>query len=410
MYKKLFIVFILGFSSGLPLALVSSTLQAWFATTGFPVWGTGLLSLVGLPYLLRFLWSPFLDRYRLFGMGRRRDWIFLMQLLLCIGFQMLTWFSPTISPAIMAIIALMLAACSATQDAAIDAHRAEYLPLSLHGLGASLAILGYRLALLVAGGLALIIAQHTDWIVTYRIMSGLMLLGMIAVIFSSEPSRNAVQPLVAPSFSAPFKELLLRPDIGIFCLFVLFYKFGEAFTTSTSGIIMPFLIQGMGFSLDTIGYVNKIGGIIASLLGGLVGGVILMRYSLYYALILFGLLQSFTNVIFIALAYSSENMLLLVVAVVSDNFVAGMASTALLALFMRSVHRGFTATQLSILIAVAGIPRVFSGPIGAFLQALCGWGGFYTIAFVISLAFMPFLYRLRFQRFFQVKSDASNQT
>ena len=160
MNKRLLIVFILGFSSGLPLALISSTLQAWYSEAGLSVWSTGLLSLVGLPYLFRMVWGPFLDRFSLCSLGKRRSWIFVMQGLLLLGFNAMAWFSPSTSPVLMAGLAFMLASFSATQDLAIDAHRIEYLPMPEHGLGASFATFGYRLALLVAGGLALIIAQE----------------------------------------------------------------------------------------------------------------------------------------------------------------------------------------------------------------------------------------------------------
>ena len=188
MIKQLIIIFFLGFSSGLPISLVSSTLQAWFADAGLSIWVTGLMSLISVPYLYRFLWAPLLDRYSLLNLGKRRSWILLMQVLISIGLYLLSGCSPHHSPWIMAGLTLCIATCSATQDAAIDAHRTEYLSLPLHGLGASIATLAYRLALLVSGGLALVIAQNYGWQVTYRLMSGLMVFGMIAiVVYRSRP-------------------------------------------------------------------------------------------------------------------------------------------------------------------------------------------------------------------------------
>jgi len=398
MNKRLLIVFILGFSSGLPFALISSTLQAWFADTGMSIMATGMLSLIGLPYVFRIAWGPLLDRYSLLPIGKRRSWIGVMQVLLLVGFNMMAWFSPDTSPKILAILAFMLACFSATQDIAIDAHRTEYLPVTEHGLGASLAVLGYRIALLVAGGISLIIAQHAGWAVVYRIMGFLMLPGMIAVFFSPEPSIPVVKKLnFIASFSEPIKELLSRPGIIILLLFVFFYKMGEAFTTTTSGIMMPFLIQNIGFSLDTIAYVNKIVGLISVLLGGLTAGLLLMRWSLYRALLVFGLFQAFTNVLFIVLAIVGNNLYVFIMAVVSDNFAAGMGSTALVALFMRLVDRRFTATEFSILVAFSTLPRVFSGPMGVMLQSWFGWVGLYQIAFVLGLGFVPLLIMIREQ-------------
>lgn len=398
MNKRLLIVFLLGFSSGLPLALISSTLQAWFADTGMSVLATGMLSLVSLPYAYRIAWGPLLDRYSLSSLGKRRSWILIMQFALLIGFNVMAWFSPNTAPELMAIIAFMLACFSATQDVAIDAHRVEYLPVVEHGIGASLAVFGYRFALLIAGGFALIIAKHFGWAFTYRLMGFLMLFGVIATLWSSEPSKHSENKInFVESFVAPLKELGKRRGIIPLLFFILFYKLGEAFTTTTSGIVMPFLIQGVGFSLDTIGYVNKMMGISSILLGGLAAGLLLIRWSLFRALLVFGLIQAITNVLFIALAISGKNLPLFATAVVCDNFAAGMGSTALVAFFMRLVNQSFTATQFSLLVALATLPRVFSGPVAAMLQMWLGWVGLYQLSFVLALGFIPFLLMIREQ-------------
>ncbi|RJT47744.1 AmpG family muropeptide MFS transporter [Legionella taurinensis] len=396
MTKRLFIVFLLGFSSGLPLALITSTLQAWYADTGLSVLATGMLSLVGLPYVYRICWGPLLDRYSLFSLGKRRSWMLLMQLALLLGFNGLAWFTPRQSPELMAFIALILACFSATQDVAIDAQRAEYLPVPEHGMGASLAVFGYRLALLIAGGLALIMAHHLGWAVTYRIMGLLMLVGVFATLWSEEPVHYGEENTgFVNAFLAPVKDLCQRRDIIPLVLFILFYKLGEAFTATTSGIIMPFLIQGVGFSLETIGYVNKMLGIASILLGGLAAGFLLLRWSLYKALLSFGLLQAITNLLFVALALTGKNLPLFAAAVICDNFAAGMGSTALVALFMRLVNRQYTATQFSILVAVSSLPRILSGPLAALLQMGVGWVGLYQLSFFLALGFIPFLIMIR---------------
>ncbi|PJE13941.1 MFS transporter [Legionella sp.] len=397
MNKRLLIVFLLGFSSGLPLALTSSTLQAWFADAGMSVLATGMLSLVGMPYVYRIAWGPILDRYSLLPLGKRRSWILVMQFALLLGFNAMAWLSPTQSPELMAILAFACACFSATQDVAIDAHRVEYLPTKEHGLGASLATFGYRLALLIAGGFALVLAKHLGWSYTYRLMGLLMLIGVIATLWSSEPSRPSDnQPAsFVEFFIAPMKELFARRGIIPLLFFILFYKLGEAFTATTSGIVMPFLIQGVGFSIDTIGYVNKMMGISSILLGGLVAGILLIRWSLYRALFVFGLLQAFTNVLFIVLAIVGKNLFLFATAVICDNFAAGMGSTALVAFFMRLTKQPYTATQFSLLVAIAALPRIFSGPCAAVLQMWLGWIGLYQLAFLLALGFIPFLILIR---------------
>ncbi|STY29770.1 AmpG protein [Legionella wadsworthii] len=392
MNKRLFIVFILGFSSGLPMALVSSTLQAWFASSGMSVFVTGALSLISLPYAYRIFWGPILDRYSLFGIGKRRSWIISMQFLLLLGFNLMAWFTPEQYPKLMASLALILACFSATQDIAIDAHRAEYLSTNEHALGASLAVLGYRMALLLSGGLALVMAQKAGWSFTYRFMGLAMIAGMFAVIFSKEPSVTTQEKNnFAVSFLAPIKELILRPGIIPLLLFIFCYKLGEAFTTTTSGIVMPFLIQGLGFSLETIGYINKILGVGSILIGGLCAGFLLIRFSLYRALLIFGLLQALTNVLFVALAMIGKSVPLLAISVFLDNFAAGMGSTALVALFMRLVDKKYTGTQFSMFVALSTIPRIFSGPVAASIQAAIGWVGLYQLSILLALTFIPFL-------------------
>ena len=396
MNQRLLIVFLLGFSSGLPLALLSSTLQAWFSDSGMSILATSSLSLLGLPYLYRIVWGPILDRYSLCGLGKRRSWILMMQVLLLVGFNVLAWCSPITSPHWMMIIAFMLACFSATQDVAIDAHRTEYLPISEHAIGASLAVFGYRLALLVAGGLALIIAAQFGWAAAYRGMGFLMGLGMIAILCSPEPSLPLYQHTsLMTAFLEPVKALFARKRIASLCFFIFFYKLGEAFTTTSSGIVMPFLIQGLGFSLEVIAYVNKMMGITAIVLGGLFAGILLLRWSLYKALFLFGLAQALTNLCFIALAIVGNNIALLSLAVISDNFAAGMGSTALVALFMRLVDPRFTATQFSILVALSTLPRIFSGPFAGLLQSWLGWVGLYECSALLAVIFIPFLWHIR---------------
>ncbi|MFA5960951.1 MAG: MFS transporter [Tatlockia sp.] len=411
MNKRLFIVFLLGFSSGLPLALTSSTLQAWYSEAGLSILATGMLSLVGLPYVYRIIWGPVLDRYSLSPLGKRRSWILIMQVALLLGFNLMAWFSPGQSPELMAFLAFVCALFSATQDVAVDAQRAEYLLPKEHGIGASLSVLGYRLALLISGGFALILAKHLGWAYTYRLMGLLMLVGVFATLWSEEPSKPMETKLgFTASFTAPIKELFARPGMVTVLLFILFYKTGEAFTATTSGIVMPFLIQGLGFSIDTIGYVNKMMGIGAILLGGLAAGVLLLRFSLFRALWVFGLLQALTTLLFIALAITGKNLPLFATAVVCDNFAAGMSATALVALFMRLVKPPFTATQFSFLVAVSALPRIFSGPMAALIQMKLGWVGLYQLAFVLALGFIPFLLKIREYTEYQHALDFAGST
>ncbi|WP_131781787.1 AmpG family muropeptide MFS transporter [Legionella gresilensis] len=398
MNKRIWIVFLLGFSSGLPLALLTSTLQAWFADSGMSILATGMLSLIGLPYLYKVLWGPFIDCYTPLSLGKRRGWVLITQISLCIGFNLMAMFKPSDSAYTLAFLALILAILSATQDTAIDAHRVEYLAVNEHGLGASFAVFGYRLALLITGGGALIIASYFGWSATYHCMGLLMGIGIIATLYSKEPTVQIDKPdNLILSFLKPIQDLMQRPNIFSLLWFIFFYKLGEAFTATTSGIVMPFLIQGIGFSLDTIGYINKLLGISALLLGGFVAGLVLIRASLFKALFYFGLIQAFTNLLFIALAIVGKNFVLFAVAVVFDNVAAGMGSTALVALFMRLVNQQFTATQFAAFIALSSLPRILSGPVAALLQMWFGWVGLYQLSFILALGFIPFLIKIKDQ-------------
>jgi PAT family beta-lactamase induction signal transducer AmpG len=396
MNKRLFIVFILGFSSGLPLALLTGALQAWFSSAGLSIMTVGMVSLIGLPYSYRFLWSPLLDRYTLFSIGRRRSWIIFTQFVLLCGFNAMALFSPETSAVTMMGLAALLAFFSATQDIAIDAQRTEYLPIEEHGLGASFAILGYRIALLIGGGLSLVMASHVGWSFTYRFISCLMLIGMFVTLISPEPAVAELESQQSRSlveaFLKPAQSLFSRTGILSLILFIIFYKIAEAFTSSTSGIMIPFLIQGLGFSLNTIGYVNKVVGASAAILGGLTSGVLLLRWSLFRSLLFFGLLQAMSVLFFLSLSVLGKSLLLLCVAVVCENFASGMSAVALVALFMRLVDRRYTATQFSMLIAFASLPRIFSGPIAASIQSWIGWVGLYEIVFLMSLGFIPLLF------------------
>ena len=396
--NRLFIVSLLGFSSGLPFALLGGTLQAWFADAGLSVTQTGLLSLLGLPYVYRVFFAPLTDCQLPFALGRRRTWMIGLQTLLLIGFYLLTCYHPRTTPHAMLWIAIGLSFCSAFQDVVIDAQRIEYLSTQDYGLGASLAVLGYRLALLVGGGGALIFAQYHGWVWTYRLLGCAMLIGLLAAWFSKEPTLPKTthpQRLCWQDWVLPFKEWFARPYAWLGLGFIFSFKLGDMLTGSSSGIIIPFLYQGLGFSLATIGMINKIGGICMLLIGGLFAGWLLRSVSLFRILLYSGILQAFSVLFFLALAMLGKQTWLLIIAVLVDNWVAGMSATALTALLMRWVDQTFTATQFSLLVAFTALPRLFSGPFAAYLQSLLGWTGVYTCGFILAWLFLPILWRLR---------------
>lgn len=396
MNKRLAVVFALGFSSGLPLALVSTTLQAWFADEGASILTTGLLSLLGLPFAYRIILGPLIDRFTLIPIGKRRSWMLIAQIILLFGFNAMAWLSPTEATSLIILTGFLLAIFAASQDTAIDAYRIEYLLPREYSVGASLSVCGYRIAMFVSGGVALIIAKNFGWAFTYRTMGVLMIVGIIATIFGTEQQPISQDKTnFIKSCIEPIKDLFAKPDSIFLLLFILFYKLGEVFTTSSSGIIMPFLLQGIGFPLDTVGYINKLLGGLTTILGGLMAGFFLTRWSLFNALFTFGLLQALTNILFLLLAIYGKNIVLFALAVGCDNFTAGMSTTALVVFFMRLVNKKFIASQFSLLVAMASLPNIFSGPLAAFLQSYFGWVGLYEIALLLSYAFIPFLFSIR---------------
>lgn len=394
MKYRLIILFLLGFSSGLPFCLVGSTLQAWFSSDGLSIMAVGMLGLIGQPYIYKFLWAPWMDRFTIGQCERRRGWIFLIQGALIIGLLCLSFGNPTQYPWGMAGLALLIAFFSASQDTVIDAYRAEILPEKERGLGAAFAVAGYRAAVLLSGGLALVIAQYWGWQLTYQCMAGLMLIGLLG--------NYCAPPVVLDDNSRVHKsDITLRASIkaffqqnkaGQYIAFIFLYKLGEAFTATNSSLTIPFLIQGLGFDLATVGIVNKIGGITAMIIGSVIAGIVLLRMSLFRALLLFGIGQALSVLMFLGLCIIGKNTSMLVLAITAENMMTGMSTAALLALMMGLCQQRFTASHFALLSAIAALPRILAGPIGGLLQSHIGWTGLYTGVFFATWPSLFLLY------------------
>ena len=282
-------VMLLGFASGLPLLLVGSTLQAWYTVSGVSLVTIGLLSLVGQPYALKFLWSPLLDRFVPPFLGRRRGWIFISQVGLIVFLILMAFNDPSRHPVGLATLALIVAFLSATQDIVIDAYRTEVLTVKEFGLGAALNTVGYRVAMLVAGGGAMVFADQLGWRLTYFVMAGLLGVQLIVTYFSPpvqkqvEPPPNLYEAIVKP-----FQEFLSRDAAWGLLLFIILYRFADAFALSLSS---AFLLRGVGFSLTDVGAIYKVIGFAATLLGSFIGGIWMIKLTRYSALFAFGVLQ-----------------------------------------------------------------------------------------------------------------------
>ncbi|MBT3514726.1 MAG: MFS transporter [Nitrospina sp.] len=391
--RRIATVAFLGFSSGLPLALTGGTLQAWMTIEGVDLKTIGIFSLVGLPYALKFFWAPLLDRYALPFLGRRRGWILGIQIAMMILITLLGLTSPKETPLLVALLALLLTFTSASQDIVIDAYRTDVLREKERGLGVAVSVMGYRIAMLTSGALALILAGPLGWRLTYLLMAGLMIAGTMASIFGPEPEELVRPPQsLKEAISGPLAEFFERPAAWSFLALIVLYKIGDAFAGS---LTTAFLIRGPGFSIGEVGTINKGLGLIATILGALYGGVMLARLGLYRSLMIFGILQAISNLSFMVLAYAGKVYSLMVAAVAFENLAGGMGTAAFVAFLMALCNRRYTATQFALLSALASLGRIFVGPPSGYLSHEVGWVVFFFMTFLAALPGLFLLYMMR---------------
>lgn len=390
---RIAVVTLLGFASGLPLALTGGTLQAWLTVEGVDIKTIAWFSWIGLPYLLKFLWSPAMDRFVPPFLGRRRGWILMGQIGLVIGIAAMALGSPNDSLWFIGAMALWVAFASASQDIVIDAYRTDLLPQHERGMGAAVNVLGYRIAMLASGGFALILADQIGWKSTYLVMAGVMALTMIVTLFAPEPESPARAPrTLGEAVVGPLKDLINRKGALTLFLLVMLYKFGDALAGT---LTTAFLIRGVGFTPTDVGVVNKGLGLAALLLGALLGGVLLAKLSLVRALLLFGALQAISNLSFAWLAWAGKSYPLLVFTVAFENLASGMGTAAFVALVMALCHRSYSATQYALLSALASLGRILFGPLTGTLVQQFGWGQFFVLTFFAALPGLVLVWLMR---------------
>ncbi len=382
MSPRLIAVMLLGFASGLPLALTGSTLQAWMTEANVSLAAIGALSLVGIPYTLKFLWAPLLDYFRIPVLGLRRGWIMLTQACLILALVLLAGIHPEQQPGLIYSLALVIAFFSASQDVAIDAYRADVLKVDERGLGAAYSVFAYRIAMLFSGGVALIMAANLGWHTTYLIMAIVLSLTMVGTYFA--PRVNEVRLANGGMLKAMmqgFWNLLQREKIVLLLLFLLLYKIGDALALQ---LMTNFLLHGLGFSLTEVGLAYKIVSFAATISGAFIGGLILTRLPIFNGLLFFGLLQALSNLMFVVLALYGKHFFLMASAIFIENFCSGLSTAALIAFMMSLCDHRFTATQFALLSAVTSLGRVFLGPLAAFMVMKLGWVEFYCWTVVLS--------------------------
>ncbi|WP_051038500.1 AmpG family muropeptide MFS transporter [Gloeocapsa sp. PCC 7428] len=376
---------LLGVSSGLPLLLTSKTLQAWMTVEGVDLKSIGLFSLVALPYSLKFLWAPILDRFALPFLGRRRGWLIALQIGLILAIAFMGFQQPAQALQLLAINALFVAFFSATQDIAGDAYRADVLAEKEMGAGAAVFVLGYRVALLITGSLALILADRISWTSVYLLMASVMIIGVIGTLIAPEPEGHIQLPAsLSEAVLLPFGEFFQRLGAltGFFILcFIVLYKLGDALVNNMS---TPFLLQ-IGFTQTDIGAIQGGMGLIATIVGALAGGAILSKIGINRSLWVFGGLQAISNLAYFMQAQLGRNYPFMVLTINIENFCAGLGTAAFVAFLMSLCNQRFSATQYALLSSLMAVSRdILVAPAGALAEST-GWSLFFIISIVAAI-------------------------
>jgi len=396
--RRVMLILPLGFASGLPLLLTFSTLSAWLATAGVSRAAIGAFALVGTPYAFKFLWSPLIDRLPPpLPLGRRRGWGIAIQLALVAATLGLGSCDPKRDLAVMGALALLVAFLSASQDIVIDAWRVEILAPEQQGPGAAMIQTGYRIAMLVSGAGALMIAARAGWFAAYATMAALLVVGMLVFLLGPEPTPpaqasqhartagwDALRHWLTTAVRDPFADFMRRPIWPVILLFVLGYKLGEAM----AGVMATPLYISLGFSLDEIAAVSKLVGFFATIVGALVGGVITARLGMLRALVLCGVLQSAGNLFYVLQAVGGHRLDYLAFCVAAENLTGAMAGAALVAYLSSLCSPAFTATQYALLSSLAAVGRTMVASSGGVLADRLGWAPFFLLT---TMATVPAL-------------------
>ena len=397
---RMLAVLFMGFASGLPLPLTFGTLSFWLAEAGVSRTSIGLFALIGISYSFKFLWSPLIDRLPLPGitrlLGRRRGWALTIQVLLALAILALGFTDPKTDPGLVALAAVFVAFLSASQDIVIDAFRIELLKTEEQGAGAAATQWGYRFGMMASSAGALYAAQFGGWTFAYSIMAALMVVGMAAIWFSPEPADAAATMAPAPGDTAtsrvsawieraviaPFADFMRRPGWVAILVFVVLYKFGDAL----AGVMANPFYVAMGFSKLEVANISKVFGVIATFAGLAAGGVIVYRLGLYKSLLVCGVLQAVSNLMYAIQALAGHDIALLTLTIGIENFTGGMGSAAFVAYLSTLCNVAFTATQYALLSSLATVGRTTLSSSGGWLADQLDWVAFFGLT---TLAAIP---------------------
>ena len=399
--RRMLICIFTGFASGLPLYLLLNLVPAWLKTEGLSLRAIGAFALIQFPYTWKFLWAPLLDRYGILPwLGRRRSWMFVSQLGLLAAIAWLGHLSPRDDLPLIVVLTAVLAFLSATQDIALDAFRREILPDAELGLGNAIHVNAYRIAGLVPGSLALILADHLPWSQVFLITAAFMVPGLLMTLSVREPLAAGGTPrTLREAVVEPFREFFGRHGTQSALLvlaFLFFYKLGDSLCTA---LATPFYLD-MGYTKTEIGIIAKNAGLWPAVAGGLLGGVWMLKLGINRALWVFGVVQAVTILGFLGLAWvgaaesTPARLILLALVIGSEAIGVGLGTTAFVAFMARTTHPAYTATQLALFTSLMAVPRTVINAGAGWLVEQMGWTGFFALCFLLALPGMLLLLRV----------------
>ncbi|MBC7788154.1 MAG: AmpG family muropeptide MFS transporter [Methylophilaceae bacterium] len=391
--KKMLICIFTGFSSGLPLYILVSLLPAWLRSEGINLKAIGLFALIGLPFTWKFLWAPFFDRY-IPPLGRRRGWLLISQILLILSVPALGVLDPKIDIWTIAYVAAIVAFFSASQDIVLDAYRRELLIDAELGIGNAIHVNAYKIAGLIPGSLSLILADHYPWSTVFFITASFMLPGIMMTILVSEPALKSGAPrTLKDAVVAPFKEFMQRNGVAsalTILAFIFLYKLGDSMATA---LATPFYLD-MGFTKTEIGLIAKNAGLWPSVIGGLLGGVWMIKLGINRALWIFGAVQMIAILGFAWLATVGHSLVWLGIVIGIEALGVGLGTAAFVAYIAQTTHPLYTATQFALFTSLAAVPRTFANAATGYMVENMGWRDFFIFCFIIAIPGMLLLVKI----------------
>lgn len=387
------IILVMGFASGLPLLLTLSTLSFWLSKLGVDKTTIGLFALVGAPYTFKFAWSPIIDQAPIpvltKFLGRRKSWLLVLQIALAAAIFGMGQTDPVAAPTATAMMTILVAFFAASQDIVIDAYRIELLDDEEQAAGAGTTQVGYRIGMLLAGAGAVAMSDFIAWPIIFAILAGAMLLCAITTLFIPEPKAGVAKAekhahyldWIKDAVIRPFADFIGRRGWVVILLFILFYKFGDAF----GGTMATPFYNELGFTGTEIAAMSKVYGLIASLVGGVLGGLVVARIGLFKTLLIGGVLQAITNLLFSYLAMKGNNLLWLGVAITADNLAGGIAAAAFVAYLSGLCNVAFTATQYALLTSFMAQGRTVMSSGSGWLADHMNWIDFWALTALMAV-------------------------